>query len=450
MTVVARVADLSATREVLAKLTSDRAVVAPGTNPQPKLFADPDLGVHFGRVVLLEERADSPWRSSLVLESNFDSTDANRARATRRHLEALVEKRGKELGDLFAGCSFEKAKNRSLADKLVSAIRPSTAEYMGRVHRDLDRVRAESAALDVALDVVSGLPAGTPIGTLRDRVREELKKRASNGIPLLTALNLDGPAPALPDPKTRAQLLDQEYQPWITNAFRTIGGNAALGALLFLPTGLVWGPWVWFMLRRAKHDPEFDMQREAELRSDTEAAVFRENDESEDHVMHNALTHLVPLKKVLGKSLSLRFLHRYVGLMARNYFNYIEQLGGIPSIHFAKWLLIDEDERLLFLSNYDASWESYLGDFVDQAAIGLNLAWCLTEKYPKVKGVFADGGANDEERFKAWARAHQRPTQLFYSAEPTRSLSSINNATWFRQGLHSDQSVDGEWLRRLT
>jgi len=35
-------------------------------------------------------------------------------------------------------------------------------------------------------------------------------------------------------------------------------------------------------------------------------------------------------------------------------------LGGIPTIHFARWLLIDDDRRLLFFSNYDGS----LGDLL--------------------------------------------------------------------------------------
>jgi hypothetical protein len=111
---------------------------------------------------------------------------------------------------------------------------------------------------------------------------------------------------------------------------------------------------------------------------------------------------------------------------------------------------MDDDKRLLFLSNYDSSWESYLGDFIDQAAIGLNLAWSCTEGYPRTRLLF-DGGANDEERFKAWGRAHQRPTQVFYSAYPDLSVAAVNNNSWIRIGLHSPGPPDVRaWLRRLT
>jgi hypothetical protein len=88
---------------------------------------------------------------------------------------------------------------------------------------------------------------------------------------------------------------------------------------------------------------------------------------------------------------------------------------------------------------------------VDQAAIGLNLAWACTEGYPKTRLLALDG-ADDEERFKAWGRAHQLPTPVFYSAYPELSLAAINNNTWIRHGLHERPGAAelGAWFRRLT
>ena len=60
-------------------------------------------------------------------------------------------------------------------------------------------------------------------------------------------------------------------------------------------------------------------------------------------------------------------------------------LGGITSIHFGRWVLIDEGKparRLVFMSDYDGSWESYLGEFVDRAAEGLSAVWSNTEDFP--------------------------------------------------------------------
>jgi len=143
--------------------------------------------------------------------------------------------------------------------------------------------------------------------------------------------------------------------------------------------------------------------------------------------------------------------HGYIGTMARNHFNDIGQLGGIPTIHFAKWLLVDDDTRLLFLSNYDSSWESYLGDFVDRAAIGLN--WLgRAAIITRVRCSWLCSARSDEERFKAWSRAHQRPTQVFYTAYPELGIAALNNNTWIRCGLHDPPSNSDlrSWFRRLT
>jgi hypothetical protein len=147
----------------------------------------------------------------------------------------------------------------------------------------------------------------------------------------------------------------------------------------------------------------------------------------------------------------VRASHAYIDAMARNHFDEIGQLGGIPTIHFAKWLLVDDSTRLLFLSNYDSSWESYLGDFVDRAAVGLNLAWTCTEDYPHTF-LLALQGATDEERFKAWSRSRQRPTQVFYTAYPELSIAALNNNTWVRNGLHRPPGAADlrAWFRRLT
>jgi hypothetical protein len=58
-------------------------------------------------------------------------------------------------------------------------------------------------------------------------------------------------------------------------------------------------------------------------------------------------------------------------------------LAGIPTIHFAHWSLIDGGQRLLFLSNYDGSWGSYLDDFIDRASDGLTLIWSNTVGFPR-------------------------------------------------------------------
>jgi hypothetical protein len=128
------------------------------------------------------------------------------------------------------------------------------------------------------------------------------------------------------------------------------------------------------------------------------------------------------------------------------------QLGGITSIHFARWV-ITPDRRLIFLSNFDGSWENYLGDFVDLAARGLTAVWTNTDNdvgFPHTTWLIEEG-ARDEARFKAFARYGMVPTLLWYSAYPGLSVANISNNRAIREGLRQPQTVGGHesWLRRL-
>jgi hypothetical protein len=115
------------------------------------------------------------------------------------------------------------------------------------------------------------------------------------------------------------------------------------------------------------------------------------------------------------------------------------KLGGIQTIHFARWVALP-DRRLLFFSNYDGSWEAYLGEFVDKAAMGLTMIWTNTIWYPKTR-LLLFRGAKDEETFKAWTRANQVPTQVWYSAYPFLSVGDVLRNAKIRELLGSKLDV---------
>ena len=50
-------------------------------------------------------------------------------------------------------------------------------------------------------------------------------------------------------------------------------------------------------------------------------------------------------------------------------------LASMRTIHFAHWAIAGNGGRLIFFSNFDGSWESYLDDFIEKAHQGLTLAW---------------------------------------------------------------------------
>jgi hypothetical protein len=142
----------------------------------------------------------------------------------------------------------------------------------------------------------------------------------------------------------------------------------------------------------------------------------------EDRVDQNGLTHLVPIKPGRYRRFALSMMVLLVTSLAVAG-GLVGKLGGIQTIHFARWVALP-DRRLLFFSNYDGSWEAYLGDFIDKAAMGLTMIWSNTLWYPKTRLLMFKGATN-EGAFKAWTRAHQVPTQVWYSAYPTLSVGDV-------------------------
>ncbi|MGB5699456.1 hypothetical protein [Muriicola sp.] len=136
------------------------------------------------------------------------------------------------------------------------------------------------------------------------------------------------------------------------------------------------------------------------------------------------------------------------------------KLMGIPTIHFARWVLFDDNKRVLFFSNFDGSWQQYLGDFIDESGWGLTGIFSNTTVFPKSRflgftGVLAKkkfistshflfpGGAYDEEHFLAWSRDSELSTQIWYSAYPELSIKNVNNNSRLCYLLSKDLSERG-------
>jgi len=126
------------------------------------------------------------------------------------------------------------------------------------------------------------------------------------------------------------------------------------------------------------------------------------------------------------------------------------ELSGIPSIHFAHWSMIDSGRRLLFLSNFDGSWENYLDDFIDKASTGLTGVWSNTLNFPRTYFLIF-GGAKDGPRFKAVARDGQSVTNAWYSAYRDQTVQGIDNNSTIRENLLKplDKAKAAELLQRL-
>jgi hypothetical protein len=118
-------------------------------------------------------------------------------------------------------------------------------------------------------------------------------------------------------------------------------------------------------------------------------------------------------------------------------------LIGISTIHFVRWLLLDEGRRLMMVSDYDGSWESYIDEFAELILSGLDAIWETSYGYPP-------DGARDLPAFKRFLRSHQVPSEVFFSAYPEETVLNIVNDRAFARAC-SDLAADrmGDLLRQL-
>ncbi len=165
----------------------------------------------------------------------------------------------------------------------------------------------------------------------------------------------------------------------------------------------------------------------------------------EDHKVQNQMTHVVPIKPGRFRRTTLNVVLAAVDFLARFKWNRGD-LGGIPTIHFARWMLIDGGERLLFFSNFDGSWENYLGDFIDRASAGLTGVWSNTVEFPPTHNLIYEG-AQQAEAFKNWTRKYQIETQAWYSAYP--DVSVVNQLDALRLCQSPARGVEADLLGAL-
>jgi hypothetical protein len=97
-------------------------------------------------------------------------------------------------------------------------------------------------------------------------------------------------------------------------------------------------------------------------------------------------------------------------------------------------------------SNYDGSLESYMDDFIDKVAWGLNLVFSNGVGYPRTSWLVR-GGAKDELAFKDYLRTHQIPTRVWYSAYDRLTALNVQQNESIRSGLRGGD--DAKWVQSL-
>ena len=161
----------------------------------------------------------------------------------------------------------------------------------------------------------------------------------------------------------------------------------------------------------------------------------------EDRIVQNQMNIITDIQP--SRLLRLQLILLLIDLAAKYVFPPGELLD-IRTIHFARWVIIDGGKRMLFISNYDGSWENYIGDFVDKGNFGLNAIWNNSVNFPP-------GGAQDIVSFRKFVRDHQVPSQMFYCAYPQATVKNILRDRQVSQTLAADfdRETVAHWLELL-
>ena len=363
-------------------------------------------GLHFARVAVVPE--DKGFPAHLILLTDVDVSAA-------KHLSELAEQEG--LDRLFAHCE---GYSGDRLDYLRRHTVKEQARYVNTTGRTSSQIRQEAKLRDAIEEFLdAGDWRGRDPGQVRRAVRQHVQ-----GDPAL------------------AWALEEAERPGRLARLREKLHLIAIPLLLLplLPLLLLALPIFAIVLRlheRRDGTPPHVKQEQGRI---LELAAL------EDHLVQNpfmAVGHVKPGKFRLVTLSAVLFGLNYT---TRHIFNR-GNLSGVKTIHFARWVFLDGKKRMFFASNYDGSMESYMDDFIDKVAWGLNLVFSNGVGYPKTRWLVF-GGAKDELAFKDFLRVQQVPTHVWYSAYGDLTALNIAQNERIRAGLHGDPD-EREWVQSL-
>ncbi|HEX5415003.1 MAG TPA: hypothetical protein VFZ25_05000 [Chloroflexota bacterium] len=381
-------------------------------------------GVHFGRLFILDATTDLngvPIPAYLVYLSDVDgSIDA--------HLSELVDLASPGLDRLYQNCVDYPPPASATRAQRLSYLRGhlvgSAVAYVNTTGRTVQQVRQEAELRDAIQDFLDR-PRRNWSGADPGQIQLAIQKFVA------ATESLSWAQTPIPTPNLRRR-------------FEDLPGLIGTPLLLLLvsPFILVALPFWLALLRR--HE-----RRDAAPHVKPDLAHVQALAALEDHAVQNQFTAVGFVKPGRFRWLTMKLVLRLVSYGVRYLFNQGD-LAGVKTIHFARWIPIDRDRRVIFASNYDGSLESYMDDFIDKEAWGLNAVFSNGVGYPKTNWLLLDG-AKDEQAFKDYLRVHQIPTPVWYSAYDRLSAANIANNAKIRDGLFrsGNRSRTEEWLKRI-
>ncbi|MDN5869780.1 MAG: hypothetical protein L0H73_03520 [Nitrococcus sp.] len=384
--------------------------------------------LHFARFVILDAPTAADvivyglpprqWPTSLVFLGDCDGP-------ADTFLTDLSRRSESGLRRIFGFCSGFSGEV-DLLDWMRRHECPPAASYVNWIGRTVVQIREEQAlraALVEHLQDNAGNFVAEPPAAVRERLLRFVQAERQAG-----RLQLSPAAPTPADWRMR-------------NRLHKVGVPLAL--LVLAPFLLLASPLLIYQLRaREKTDPEITPEPEQDH--------MRRLTELEDHDVSNQFTVFGDLKPGRFRRWTTTFLLWLLDYSARHIYNR-GYLTRVKTIHFARWVFLDDKTRIFFASNYDGSLESYMDDFINKVAWGINLVFSNGIAYPRTDWLIKRGAKN-EQAYKRVLRRHQLPTDVWYKAYPGLTAVDLERNSRIRDGIERASMSElevREWLRLL-
>ena len=411
----------------LRQLLSDMNQAPAFANPDNPLIPFGQLDrLHTARLVIIESHtleeirafgiSPRPWRPALAFIGDIDGDIDS-------FFTELVERADSGLIQIFSHCDgFSGANHNIIGWMKAHNIKPAV-NYVNYVGRTVNQIKEEAALHESLSDYLQNHSDG--IGNmdtwqLRQQLLTHVEWEQHHGRLQLTP---DAPTP----------------MGWrVRNLAHKFGVPLALLALS--PLFLVLAPLFFLRLRQLeKSDPELFIRPNREYVMALAA--------QEDYDITNQYNVFGDIKPGLFRLWTFKFTLVLIEYFARHIYNR-GFLSRIRSIHFARWVFMDDQHRVFFASTYDGSHESYMDDFINKVGWGLNLSFSNGVGYPTTSWLIKQG-ANRELQFKYTQRRHQLPSEVWYKAYPGLTAVDLHRNSRIREGVETRPSsleAMREWL----
>jgi hypothetical protein len=378
--------------------------------------------VHFARFVLFDEALDLTEKAiqpQLALMTNIDAP-------LGAHLHDLSTVCGAGLDAVFGHCErYPSVADRTPAARL-SFLREhqvaARAFYVNRQGRTVQQIRREEQLRRAINEYLDGarLSAQSP-----ESIRRAIVNFVRGRTDLAWALD---PPETLPSAWRVKELVHLIAFPLV--------------AIVFSPLLLVALPLVVVLLRARERRDVPDQSRAPE-------ETVKRLQADEDYWAQNQVTAAGLFKPGWFRFLLATAILQTTDYACRHIYNR-GSLSGLSTIHFARWVPLDGRRRMFFSSNYNGSLESYMDDFIDKAAWGLNAIFSNGDGFPRTCFLVC-GGITDEKAYKRFLPTRQVQSQVWYSAYPYLTTKNIANNAEIRQGLSGNMNADDTkiWLHRF-